>query len=65
MGSSNLIAGAILIATGAVLSVTGVGLIIGIPLALFGAAVMFPDLAKLLVGLGVGGFVLLYFTALL
>ena len=63
MGGSNLIAGAILIATGVLLSITGVGAVIGIPLALLGGAVMFPTLATLFIVLAVAGGA--YFVAIL
>jgi len=53
MGNSNLIAGAILVLAGVLLSVTGIGVFIGVPLALLGGAVMFPNLAIGLISLAV------------
>lgn len=43
--SENLIAGAIVILAGAILSLTFIGAIVGIPLAMLGFAVMFPRFA--------------------
>lgn len=63
MGSSNLIAGAILILAGVLLTITGIGSIIGIPLACLGGAVMFPNLAKFLIGLGIAGAIIFYINA--
>jgi hypothetical protein len=60
MGSGNLIAGAILVAVGAVLSLTGIGFFIGVPLAFLGLAVMFPNLAQALIILAIAGGAFLY-----
>lgn len=49
----NLTAGAILVLAGVILTITGIGSIFGIPLALLGGAVMFPNLAKFFVVLAV------------
>ena len=59
----NLTAGAILVLAGVILSITGVGSIIGIPLAFLGGAVMFPNLAKFFVGLGIAGVLIFYLNA--
>lgn len=55
----NLIAGAILLATGAVITMTGIGFFIGIPLGMLGFGVMFPRFTKLIVGLATATFLLL------
>jgi len=40
--SGSLIAGAVLLVGGALVSITGIGLIIGVPLMILGVGVMFP-----------------------
>lgn len=55
-----LIAGAILIVGGGFMSLTGVGAILGVPIALLGFGVMFPRFSIIMVILAVG-LVLYYF----
>lgn len=50
---ARLIAGAILIVGGGLLSLTGVGLVIGVPIALLGFGVMFPRFTMLMVILAI------------
>lgn len=57
--TGRMIAGAILLATGAVLSITGLGMIIGIPLGLLGFGLMFPRFTMAMVLLSVVSFVVL------
>ncbi len=61
MAGSNLIAGAVIILAGAILTVTGVGALIGVPLAILGFAVMFPNLTKWIVILAVLAFIAILF----
>jgi hypothetical protein len=61
-GSSNLLAGAILLALGVLLSVTGFGMVIGIPLSVLGFGVMFPRFMKTVVGLAILAFIWLKMT---
>lgn len=63
MSDSNLIAGAILVAVGAILTVTGIGALIGIPLGLLGFGVMFPRFTKVSIYFAVLG-TLLYLVTL-
>jgi len=61
MAGSNLIAGSVIILAGAILTVTGVGALIGVPLAIVGFAVMFPNLTKWIVILAVLAFLAILF----
>jgi len=47
--SGRMIAGAILAAVGAIITVTGLGAIVGLPLLVFGVFVMFPDATRIVV----------------
>lgn len=49
--SGNMVAGAILLATGAVLTVSFVGALIGIPLGMLGFALMFPRFTQVILAL--------------
>lgn len=58
-GSGRFIGGAILLATGAVLTVSVVGAVVGVPLAMLGFGVMFPRFTVAMVALSVVSFFLL------
>lgn len=53
MGRGKLIGGAVLVLAGVLLTITGIGAIIGIPVAILGYAVMFPNFREVLVILAV------------
>lgn len=56
---ARFIGGAILLATGAVLTVTVVGAIVGVPLAMLGFGVMFPRFTVAMIALSIVSFFLL------
>lgn len=60
--NGNLVAGGLLAVIGAILSLSGIGAIVGIPLVLIGVLVMFPTFAAVV--LGVVGFTIFYFLFL-
>lgn len=57
----HLILGGILAIVGAIFSVTGIGMIIGVPLVLIGGAIMFPKFASIMVGLMVATALIFFF----
>ena len=62
MSGGRFLGGAILVLAGVILTVTGVGALVGVPLGLLGFAVMFPTFTKLIVLLAVVAFVALLFV---
>jgi hypothetical protein len=57
-----LIAGAILLSVGALISITGFGVVIGVPLGMLGFAVMFPRFTTSIIVLAVLTFILIGLT---
>lgn len=61
--NGRLIAGAILIVGGLLVSLTGIGVLIGVPLAVLGFGVMFPNFTKVAIILaGMLMFALIYWV---
>ena len=53
MASDNVVIGAALAIVGALISLTGIGALVGIPMVIVGLAAMFPNLTKFLIIIGV------------
>jgi hypothetical protein len=53
VASDNVVVGAALAIVGALISLTGIGALVGIPMIIVGLAAMFPNLTKFLIIIGV------------
>jgi hypothetical protein len=53
VASDNVVIGAALAIVGALISLTGIGALVGIPMVIVGLAAMFPNLTKFLIIIGV------------